>query len=1491
MASENIPSLFEYGARLLARDTGEFSDYSSDLWLFFGVQLLFFVVTPLGIMLWRLLLNWRSGFMAMFKAPVGRHGNKRSPASALRFWLFEQTPYGYYMDIAQAAFSAISCIMFISVAYAAYDPDSVQGIEFFFTLYFFGDFLIRLYIAQDSLKFFLSLVSLLDFITVVPAIVTWLMSGLTAFETDVQVIVQCIRVMRVFRIFRVIRVIRVMSVSQSYAFQRQVFVLVMTVLSLVFAAAGLFQIFESSPGKEYPFHKAVYYAAITVIGRPGVPFTATITAVFLTVLAMSAATIIPTFVAELIRLWYDNAALDKYAGNPEAPHTIVCGDTNASRLRVLVSQYFHPSRDPNTLAPIIILAEGKPEGALRALLEQHKHSGNVRYIRGSGRRTADLRRAAAHMASTCIVLNYRSDKDAAAADTEVLSTVMAVKNVNPKMRVLAQLHRARKRNQLKLVPGFSDGDRAIAAMSLGATLIGLGTHMPGFATFITNLIRRGGTGQHHQNTVAAATKAGWAMFLYGEAAKPTGNKDVDPRTGRPLSRTPLDEYAASFDAQVLEVEVTPRLVGRTFAAAARVAYLRYNITLIGATVPVNEELLGLVPGMPRTFRLALFPADTILSVGMKLYAIAADESDLELFRVETGGRTRNALEKVADSVKFLPFDIPGISKQEEQSEVTNGEEVQNGANIPLPGIHLGPKPGDQYGHNNEASKDIMIPWCFKEQDLDGGSTNAFLRALHIPVFASEMNRTEAVCETCRRSHAPLFNPTTALSGCGIVSLGDAEASLAVENSGSPIVLGAQFDPFSKTSSSTSLSTPSKNESERKNLLTANGESSPNTEALVQSSPTSNASSSSLALSKLPPIVDRYGRRPSLGDDGFGGIDDTDDVVGVTGPLMTQPPPLNAGTAAGIVAAANSQANMNSLGVRLALPSASAVSEDITLVVPHDAASGKNTKYSNHVLILGVNDNIGYILRAIGSMLTRQRNALALPSTSNVSTTPEFMDGDQYDLQSSDVVILAAAKPADGAINAMYAGSSRLLNKVTFITGNPADASELLKAGAATARAAIVLTQSKPAASADGSDNLSDDTEAIMITATLSKLAPSLHVITEILHGSHAPFIRPVGSNLNDAQRSAFAFILEERETARQRQKLDDAVRKLETETGVLSSAFFQSNIGNGSSIPDTPATRLLGKLIRQQVRLRSLQAAQYRLFHGGRIPVALGRPNNTLDSRTTDGLQAGRHLDLDGEIDVAFSNLTNAAIVDVLVGVREDFGNTASMAANDGASFSTGGGGGGGGSSKGSGATNDLYTSPAFAAGRVFSFATMDSIITEARFEPYIVSIVKQLVRAARRQRLVLLPVPDAVVMARLAEAAANVTHGATGTVSTNAINASRRQYFNELVSRNAQGTTPSEGKSYEHYGEVFEVLLRCWRLLPVGIYRRVHPAMGLKTPPQTTAAVAAASGLPSLSGDAFTYNRALVSYMYTSPPPNTRLSEHDLLYVLHIDEGDEDGK
>ena len=67
----------------------------------------------------------------------------------------------------------------------------------------------------------------------------------------------------------------------------------------------------------------------------------------------------------------------------------------------------------------MLLAETKPEGALKQFIDTYKHSGLVRYIRGSGRRAPDLRRAGVTGASAVLVLNYRADKDAAFADTEV----------------------------------------------------------------------------------------------------------------------------------------------------------------------------------------------------------------------------------------------------------------------------------------------------------------------------------------------------------------------------------------------------------------------------------------------------------------------------------------------------------------------------------------------------------------------------------------------------------------------------------------------------------------------------------------------------------------------------------------------------------------------------------------------------------------------------------------------------------------------------------------------------------------------------------------------------------------------------------------------------------------------------------------------------------------------------------------------------------------
>ena len=50
-------------------------------------------------------------------------------ASRVRSWLYAHTPYGYYLDVAQASCSAISCILFIVVSYSAMEPLWVTDTE------------------------------------------------------------------------------------------------------------------------------------------------------------------------------------------------------------------------------------------------------------------------------------------------------------------------------------------------------------------------------------------------------------------------------------------------------------------------------------------------------------------------------------------------------------------------------------------------------------------------------------------------------------------------------------------------------------------------------------------------------------------------------------------------------------------------------------------------------------------------------------------------------------------------------------------------------------------------------------------------------------------------------------------------------------------------------------------------------------------------------------------------------------------------------------------------------------------------------------------------------------------------------------------------------------------------------------------------------------------------------------------------------------------
>ena len=353
---------------------------SIDITTYLGILFALFVTTPTVIVFIRYfgLSQYLSLELFARRVPFERlqalvlHGgtqSKRALSSQLEAYLYSQTQWGFALDMAQAVLSLVSVALFVAASYrppAEAEPTWAMVLELLLTLWFLGDYCLRFYMSKDRLAYYFSASSLLDYITIIPGVVSVAISD-SAFTAQAWVVA---RTMRVFRIFRVVRMMRVVTMSPASSFHRQIAFLVVTVLSMVFCAAGIYQIVQSTPDDFMPFHRAVMYMTIIVIGRPPVPTTTDAAVIMVTVTIMVAASVIPAFVGEIARLYFETQGRDSYKSDPATPHVVVCGDINTSRLKALLGQFFHKSRDPELLCPVVVLSDAKYEGALRALVEQ-----------------------------------------------------------------------------------------------------------------------------------------------------------------------------------------------------------------------------------------------------------------------------------------------------------------------------------------------------------------------------------------------------------------------------------------------------------------------------------------------------------------------------------------------------------------------------------------------------------------------------------------------------------------------------------------------------------------------------------------------------------------------------------------------------------------------------------------------------------------------------------------------------------------------------------------------------------------------------------------------------------------------------------------------------------------------------------------------------------------------------------------------------------------
>ncbi len=179
--------------------------------------------------------------------------------------IFEaDTPKGKAFDI----FLLISIILSVVVVFL----DSVNSVhsvyghelyiaEWFFTILFTIEYVLRIYSAKKRWQYILSFYGLIDLLSILPTFISFLLSG-----TQFLIVIRTLRLMRIFRILKLDRYVGASSFLSSSikASRHKILVFLTSVFSIVVIVGALMYLIEGPQNGFTSIPKSVYWAIVTL---------------------------------------------------------------------------------------------------------------------------------------------------------------------------------------------------------------------------------------------------------------------------------------------------------------------------------------------------------------------------------------------------------------------------------------------------------------------------------------------------------------------------------------------------------------------------------------------------------------------------------------------------------------------------------------------------------------------------------------------------------------------------------------------------------------------------------------------------------------------------------------------------------------------------------------------------------------------------------------------------------------------------------------------------------------------------------------------------------------------------------------------------------------------------------------------------------------------------------------------------------------------------
>ncbi|XP_072213199.1 potassium channel subfamily U member 1 [Excalfactoria chinensis] len=365
-------------------------------------------------------------------------------------------------------------------------PDRLIYVDKFCNAFFIFYFGLRFVAADDKLRFWLELNSLVDFFTIPPVFVAALLRK-NCFG------LRFLRALRLLDLPRILQILRITKDNNSIKLSKLFAVFISTWLT----AAGFVHLVENNgdpwvqPVNSQPitYFKCMYLIMVTMstVGYGDIVVQTALGRAFIFFFIIAGLVLFANLIPEVLEVVQSRKSYkSSYEVVSGKNYIVVCGNVTLKSVTTFLQDFLLQDKG-NVCTEILFLGESLPSLELEAVFKCY--SPYTTFFYGSALNSEDLKRVRMESANACLILADVCSPEPYTEDISNIMRVLSIKNHYPKTRVILQIIQSRNKAYLPNIPTWDwrMGDSIICFAELKLGFMAQSCLVPGLSTLLTSL--------------------------------------------------------------------------------------------------------------------------------------------------------------------------------------------------------------------------------------------------------------------------------------------------------------------------------------------------------------------------------------------------------------------------------------------------------------------------------------------------------------------------------------------------------------------------------------------------------------------------------------------------------------------------------------------------------------------------------------------------------------------------------------------------------------------------------------------------------------------------------------------------------------------------------------------------------------------------------------------------------------------------------------------